>query len=56
MIPTPGDPTNCVFGGGDDSGTLYITAATKGGGLGPKYGLFRIKLKAKGFHVVKLEK
>jgi gluconolactonase len=56
MIPTPGDPTNCLFGGGDDSGTLYITAATKGGGLGPKYGLFRIELKAKGYHVVKLEK
>jgi gluconolactonase len=55
MIPTPGDPTNCVFGGGDDSGTLYVTAATKGGGLGPKYGLFRIKLKAKGYHVVKLK-
>lgn len=53
MIPTPGDPTNCVFGGGDDSGTLYITSATKGSGLGPKYGLFRIKLKATGFHVVK---
>ncbi|MFN0021513.1 MAG: SMP-30/gluconolactonase/LRE family protein [Pirellulaceae bacterium] len=55
MIPTPGDPTNCVFGGGEDSGTLYITAATKGSGLGPKYGLFRIKLKARGFHVVKLK-
>lgn len=57
MIPTPGDPTNCVFGGGDDSGTLYITSATaRGAEIGPKYGLFRIKLKAKGYHVVKLEK
>jgi len=55
MIPTPGDPTNCVFGGGEDAGTLYVTAATRGSGLGPKYGLFRIKLKAKGFHVVKLK-
>lgn len=55
MIPTPGDPTNCVFGGSEDSGTLYITAATGGSGLGPKYGLFRIKLNAKGFHVVKLK-
>ncbi|MGI8981499.1 MAG: SMP-30/gluconolactonase/LRE family protein [Pirellulaceae bacterium] len=56
MIPTPGDPTNCVFGGGDDSGTLYITsAAARGAEIGPKYGLFRIKLKAKGFHVVKLK-
>ncbi len=57
MIPTPGDPTNCVFGGGEDSGTLYITSATaRGSEIGPKYGLFRIKLKAKGFHVVKLAK
>jgi gluconolactonase len=54
MIPTPGDPTNCVFGGGEDVGALYITAATKGSGLGPKYGLFRIKLKTQGYHVVKL--
>ena len=57
MIPTPGDPTNCVFGGGEDAGTLYITSATaRGAEIGPKYGLFRIKLKAKGHHVVKLEK
>ncbi len=57
MIPTPGDPTNCVFGGGEDAGTLYITSATaRGAEIGPKYGLFRIKLKAKGYHVVKLEK
>lgn len=55
MIPTPGDPTNCVFGGGEDSGTLYITSATKGSGLGPKYGLFRIKLNAQGYYVVKLK-
>jgi gluconolactonase len=57
MIPTPGDPTNCVFGGGNDSGTLYITSATaRGAEIGPKYGLFRIKLKAQGYHMVKLKK
>ena len=57
MIPTPGDPTNCVFGGGGDESTLYITSATgRGAEIGPKYGLFRIKLKARGFHVVKLDK
>lgn len=57
MIPTPGDPTNCVFGGGDDGHSLYITsAAARGAGIGPKYGLFRIKLTTKGYHVVKLEK
>jgi gluconolactonase len=54
MIPTPGDPTNCVFGGGDDAGTLYVTAANSKQS-GTKYGLFRIKLNAKGHHVVKLK-
>ncbi len=54
FIPTPGDPTNCCFGGGDDNATLYITAANAKE-AGTKYGLFRIKLNAKGFHVVKLK-
>ena len=54
MIPTPGDPTNCVFGGGDDNGTLYVTSANSKQS-GTKYGLFRIKLNAKGHHVVKLK-
>lgn len=57
VIPTPGSPTNCVFGGGDQASTLYITAE------GPipedptkprKYALYRIKLKKTGYHVVKL--
>src|SRR5207302_837716 len=26
FFPTPGDPTNCCFGGGDESSTLYVTA------------------------------
>lgn len=53
FIPTPGDPTNCAFGGGKDNSTLYITSAISRDG-GGKYGLFRIKLNAEGFAVVKL--
>jgi sugar lactone lactonase YvrE len=43
FIPTPGDPTNCVFGGPSDPGALYITAQ---GPPGPRrrYGLFRLRL------------
>jgi gluconolactonase len=53
-IPTPGDPTNCVFGGGSDSSTLYVTCAN-GRQREMKYGLYRIKLNATGHHVVKLK-
>jgi gluconolactonase len=53
LIPTPGDPTNCEFGGGADSSTLYVTSANSKT-PGTKYGLFRIKLNATGHHVVKL--
>jgi len=53
LIPTPGDPTNCCFGG-EDNGTLYVTA-TNSKEQGTKYGLFRIKLNAQGYHVVKLK-
>jgi gluconolactonase len=53
FIPTPGDPTNCCFGGGADNSTLYITSANSADAA-TKYGLFRIKLNAKGYHVVKL--
>lgn len=53
FLPTPGDPTNCCFGGGADNGTLYITCANSKE-AGTKYGLYRIKLNAKGFAVVKL--
>ena len=42
LIPTPGDPTNCVFGRGKESTTLYITAATPDGP--GQFGLYRIKL------------
>src|SRR5205085_9409180 len=27
LIPTPGDPTNCDFGGGNDGSNLYVTCA-----------------------------
>jgi gluconolactonase len=51
-IPTPGDPTNCVFGGGESANWLYITSAT---GKDGKYGFFRIKLNTSGHHVVRLD-
>jgi gluconolactonase len=54
FIPTPGDPTNCCFGGGSDNSTLYITSANSKE-AGAKYGLFRIRLNAQGYHVVKLK-
>lgn len=47
LIPTPGEPTNCVFGGGEEANYLYITAGT---GKDNKYGLFRIQLKTTGHH------
>jgi gluconolactonase len=54
LIPTPGDPTNCDFGGDRDSSTLYVTCANSRQ-MGTKYGLFAIKLNATGHHVVKLK-
>ncbi len=58
FLATPGDPTNCVFGGGPDGSTLYITAATGPAtdGKQPHFGLFRIKTSKQGFHVVQLAK
>jgi gluconolactonase len=44
LIPTPGDPTNCCFGGGADSSVLYVTCANSKT-AGTKYGLYRIRLK-----------
>lgn len=52
FIPTPGDPTNCCFGGGADSGLLYVTCASAKT-AGARYGLYRIPLSATGFHVVR---
>jgi gluconolactonase len=56
FLATPGDPTNCVFGGGPDGSTLYITAATGPAKEGnqPHFGLLRIKTSKRGYHVVQL--
>jgi sugar lactone lactonase YvrE len=54
MIPAPGDPTNCEFGGGDGGSTLYVTCANSKD-AGAKYGLFRIKLSGTGYHAVRLK-
>ncbi len=58
FLATPGDPTNCTFGGGLDGGTLYITAASGPAkdDRQPHFGLFRIKTGKRGYHVVQLEK
>jgi len=45
FIPTPGDPTNCVFGVGAEAKTLYVTGAGK-----KRFGLFRIPLANEGYH------
>ena len=47
-----GAVTNCQFGIGEDASTLYITAAVEGkkrGQMGA-FGLYKIKLKKKGYH------
>ena len=50
FVPTPGDPTNCVFGGAAEPTTLYVT--TQGPPASPRrYGLARIRLKIPGYHV-----
>lgn len=54
FIATPGDPTNCTFGVGDETSTLYITAATtqpETAGTRPPYGIFRIRLKKPGYRL-----
>ena len=56
FIPTLGSPTNCAFGRGKESGTLYIAAGTKDAdGRGKPYALYRIRLKVAGHHAVKFE-
>ena len=54
FLPTPGDPTNCDFGGGSDGSTLYVTCGNSHD-AGTKYGLYRVKLNATGYHVVQLK-
>jgi sugar lactone lactonase YvrE len=54
FVATPGGPTNCTFGTGDESSTLYITAGTDqpvGAAGRPPYGLYRIRLKNDGYRV-----
>jgi gluconolactonase len=54
FLPTPGDPSNCVFGIGPEASTLYITAAgpKQAGAVGkPRYALYRIRLNIPGYHV-----
>ena len=52
FIPTGETPTNCVFGGGKEKSTLYITARApeRSDGKG-KWGLYRIVLRIKGHHI-----
>ena len=54
FLAMPGDPTNCVFGGGDDSRSLYVTAqgpppadekATR------SYALYHVRLAKPGYHL-----
>ena len=54
FIATPGDPTNCVFGIGNEAATLYITAAgpkSTPGESKPRYALYRTALAIPGYHV-----
>lgn len=55
FLATPGDPTNCEFGGGGDAKTLYITAALAKPTDKGKFGLYRAKLAKEGHHSVKLK-
>lgn len=50
FLATPGDPTNCEFGGGDESKTLYITAALAKPTDKGKFGLYRANLAKEGNH------
>lgn len=59
FLATPGDPTNCTFGGGASGDhSLYITAATGAAeeGKQPHFGLFRITTLKTGYYVVSLSK
>lgn len=51
FIPTT-QPTNCVFGGGREKNTLYITAMVPKKKNEPtRWGLYRINLKVEGHHI-----
>ncbi|MEQ8786620.1 MAG: SMP-30/gluconolactonase/LRE family protein [Pirellulaceae bacterium] len=53
FVPTPGDPTNCVFGYGDrtESRTLYITANGPVTDKPRRYALYRIALAKSGHRI-----
>jgi gluconolactonase len=53
FIATPGGPTNCEFGIGEESRVLYVTAPAPSDSDGnkPKYGLYRIELAKPGYHL-----
>ena len=44
VIDLPGDPTNCTFGHGKDSLTLYVTAQSPKGQKKRSYALYRLRL------------
>jgi sugar lactone lactonase YvrE len=54
FIATPGSPSNCVFGVGDEASTLYITGAgpePASAGAKRPYALYRVRLAIAGYHV-----
>lgn len=52
FIPLGETPTNCVFGGGKEKSTLYITARAPERSDGKRmWGMYRIALKIKGHHI-----
>jgi sugar lactone lactonase YvrE len=53
FVPTPGDPTNCVFGYGNrtESRTLYITANGPVTDRPRRYALYRIVLAKSGYRI-----
>lgn len=53
FIATPGDPTNCVFGRGAEASTLYVTAGGPPDVQQRRFGLYRIRLAATGYHVLR---
>ena len=54
LITTPGEPSNCVFGIGNEASTLYITGAgPRPTGPGKRsYALYRVQLAIPGYHVI----
>ena len=44
VISLPGDPTNCTFGHGKNSLTLYVTARSPKGQKKQSYALYRLRL------------